>query len=152
MSGKADFSEQEWALITSAPPLAGLMVAAAQRGGTFREALSMGKAYAEAREKHGSSQLLDEIVSTRPKVEHPHPHSPEELREEVLGKVREAVATVSAKSSAQEVEDYAGFVRSLAERVASAHREGGQDVSDAERAALDALDGALGAPPAAPPA
>ena len=35
MTGKADFSEQEWAQITSAPPLAGLMVASAQRGGTF---------------------------------------------------------------------------------------------------------------------
>lgn len=148
MTGKADYSEQEWALITGAPPLAGLMVAASQRGGTFREALSMGKAYAEAREKHGSSQLLDEVISTRPKVEHEHAHSPEELRQDVLQKVSEAVAAVRAKGSEQEVADYTSFVRSLAERVASAHREGGQDVSDAERAALDALDGVLGAPPA----
>jgi len=148
VTGKADYSEQEWALITGVPPLAGLMVAAAQRGGTFREALSMGKAYAEARQQHGSSQLLDELVATRPKVEHEHPHSPEELRETVLGKVREALALLQAKATEQEVADYAGFVRTLAERVASAHREGGQDVSEAERAALDALDGALAAPPA----
>ena len=149
MTGKADFSEQEWAEITGAPPLAGLMVAAAQRGGTFREALSMGKAYAEAREKHGSSQLLDEVVSTRPKVAHERPHSPEQLREDVLEKLSQAVALLRSKATDQEVEDYTGFVRSLAERVASAHRENGQDVSDAERAALDALDGVLGAPPPA---
>ncbi len=145
MTGKADFSEQEWALVTGAPPLAGLMVAAAQRGGTFREALSMGKAYADAREHHGASQLLDEVVTTKPKVEHEHFHSPEELREHVLGRVREAMSVVRAKGTEQEVADYAGFVRSVAEKVAHAHREGGQEVSDAEQAALGEIDSALGA-------
>ncbi|HXB15767.1 MAG TPA: hypothetical protein VNV44_08485 [Solirubrobacteraceae bacterium] len=148
MTGKTDYSEQEWTEITAAPPLAGLMVAASQRGGTFREALSMGKAYAEARQQHGSSQLLDEVVSTRPKVEHEHAHSPDELRDDVLGKVTQAVALVRAKGTEQEAADYTAFIKSLAERVASAHREGGEDVSDAERAALQALDGALAAPPA----
>jgi hypothetical protein len=150
VTGKTDFSEQDWALVTGAPPLAGLMVASAQRGGTFREALSLGKAYTEARQKHGSSQLLDEVVTTRPKVEHERYHSPEELREHVLGKLREAMEVLRAKATEQEVTDYAGFVKSLAERVASSHREGGEAVSDAERSAIAAIDEALAAP--VPPA
>jgi hypothetical protein len=147
VTGKADFSEQEWTLVTGAPPLAGLMVAAAQRGGTFKEALAIGKAYAEARQQHGASQLLDELIATRPKVEHEHFHSPEELREHVLGRLGEAIALVHAKATEQEVADYAAFVHNVAERVAHAHREDGQEVSDAEQKALGEIDAAL-APPA----
>ena len=148
MTGKADFSEQEWELVTEAPPLAGLMVASSQRGGTFREAISMGKAYAEARQKHGSSELLDAVVASKPKVDHTRYHSPDELREHVLARLGEARELLSAKATEQELADYSAFVESLAERVASAHREGGQDVSDAERAALEAVKAALAAPPA----
>ncbi len=148
MTTKADFSEEEWRLIAEAPPLAGLMVSAAQRGGTFREAMSMGKAYAEARKQHGNSELLDELVTTRPKVEHPHVHSPEELHDLVLQRLREASTALRSKATEQEVGDYNGFVSSVAEHVASSHSEGGQDVSDAERAAITAIGEALAAPAA----
>lgn len=148
MTTKADFSEDEWKLIAEGPPLAGLMVSAAQRGGTFREALSMGKSYAEARKQHGSSELLDELISTRPKVEHPHVHSPEELNEHVLQRLSEASTALRSKATEQEISDYNGFVSSLAEHVASSHSESGQDISDAERAAITAIDGALAAPTA----
>lgn len=146
MTTKADFSEEEWKLIAEAPPLAGLMVSAAQRGGTFREALSMGKSYAEARKQHGNSELLDELVTTRPKVEHPHAHSPEELQTLVLQRLGEAAAALRSKATDQEVNDYNGFVSNVAEHVASSHGEGGQDVSDAERAAITAIGEALHAP------
>jgi hypothetical protein len=145
---KADFSEEEWRLIAEAPPLAGLMVSGAQRGGTFREALSMGKSYTEARKQHGNSELLDELVTTRPKVEHPHVHSPEELRDLVLQRLREASTALRSKATEQEISDYNGFVSSVAEHVASSHSEGSQDVSDAERAAITAIGEALGAPAA----
>jgi hypothetical protein len=145
---KADFSDEEWKLIAEAPPLAGLMVSAAERGGTFREALSMGKSYTEARKQHGNSELLDELVTTRPKVEHPHVHSPEELRDLVLQRLREASTALRSKATEQEISDYNGFVSSVAEHVASSHSEGGQDVSDGERAAIAAIGEALGAPAA----
>lgn len=148
MTTKADFSEDEWKLIVEAPPLAGLMVSAAQRGGTFREALSMGKSYTEARKQHGNSELLDELVTTRPKVEHPHAHSPEELRDLVLQRLREASAALRTKATEQEISDYNGFVTGVAEHVASSHSEGGQDISDTERAAIGAIGEALQAPAA----
>ena len=65
MTGKADFTEEEWELVSEGPPSAGLIVVTAQRGGVFRETFAIGKAYTEARRLHGSSQLLDEMVGAR---------------------------------------------------------------------------------------
>ena len=55
MAKKADFSPEEWDLVLSGPPSAGILVATAQRGGTFRESFSIAKTYAEARKHHGNS-------------------------------------------------------------------------------------------------
>jgi hypothetical protein len=43
-----------------------LIVVTAQRGGTFRETIAIAKAYAEARQEHGESELLDEITAAKP--------------------------------------------------------------------------------------
>ena len=80
MTGKADFTPEEWKTVLEGPPSAGLIVITAQRGGTFRETISMAKAYTEARQEHGSSELLDEIVSTKPQVDHTRYHSPEDSK------------------------------------------------------------------------
>lgn len=147
MTAKADYTPQEWDLILQGPPSAGLMVITAQRGGTFRETISMAKAYAEARQLHGQSELLDAIVSAKPEVDHTRYHSPEELKEHSLTHIREAVALLTGKATAQELEDYKRFVVNLAEKVASAHRESGRGedpVSDAERAAIAEVVTVLG--------
>lgn len=145
MTAKADFTEQEWDLVLEGPTSAGMIVITSQRGGTFRETISMAKAYAEAREDHGQSQLLDEIVSAKPKTDRSHSHSPDELREHGLQNIRDAVALLGTKAEPEELEQYRGFVLKLAERVASAHKEGGDGpVSDAERTAIEAISGALG--------
>src|SRR5581483_12484143 len=36
MTGKADFTPEEWHVVLEAPPSAGVIVMTAQRGGTFR--------------------------------------------------------------------------------------------------------------------
>ena len=144
MTAKADFTPEEWKLIAEAPPGAALLVILAAHGGTIRETMAMGKAYARAREQHGQSELLDELVGSRPHVEHERYHSPEELREHTLGHLREAVGILSQKAQPQEVRDYKGFVVSLSESVAAAHSEGGEAVSAPEREAIDAIKGALG--------
>jgi hypothetical protein len=143
MTTHAAFTPQEWELILEAPTSAGMIVVTASRGGTFRETFSMAKAYAEARERHGASELLDEIVSAKPKVDR-HASSPDDLETKGLQHLRDAVASLEAKATPQEVEDYRRFVVGLAERVAHAHREDGQEVSDAERAAIEKIQGALG--------
>jgi len=143
MTAKADFEPEEWKLVTEGPPGAAMLVITSQRGGTFRETLAMGKEYAEARQEHGQSELLDELVSARPQVDHTRYRSPEEQTDGVLAHLREAVALLQGKAQPQEVEDYRNFVVSLCERVAGAHDEGGQAVSDAERAAIESIKGAL---------
>lgn len=51
-------------MVREGPTSAGMIVSMAQRGGSFREAFAMVKAYTEAREDHGDSALLDELVSS----------------------------------------------------------------------------------------
>ena len=144
MTGKADFSPDEWELVQEGPPAAGLIVVTAERGGTLRETFSMAKAYVEARQQHGASELLDEIVSAKPEVDRTRHASFEQLKEYGLRRLREAVEVLERKATPEEVEDYRRFVLTLAERVAAAHKEGGQPVSDAERAAVDEIAAALG--------
>jgi hypothetical protein len=145
MTGKADFTPEEWTAVLEGPPSAGLNVITAQRGGTFRETISMAKAYTEARQNHGASELLDEIVSAKPHVDHTRYSSPEELRQAGLQRIRDAVALLEQKATPEELDEYRRFVVTLAEKVANAHREGGDSaVSDAESAAIDEIRGALG--------
>ena len=71
MTTKADFTDDQWKTVLQAPSAAGLMVAAAQRGGTFRESFSIAKSYTEARKQHGQSALLDEITASKPEMTTP---------------------------------------------------------------------------------
>ena len=145
MTTKAAFSPEEWEVVLEGPPAAGLMVITAAHGGTFRETIAMSKAYAETRAEHGDSELLDEIVSAKPKVDHTRYHSPEELRDAGLGHLRDAMTLLGSKATAAERDDYRRFVISLANKVAAAHREHGQAVSPEEAAAIQQITEALGA-------
>jgi hypothetical protein len=144
MTGKADFTEDEWQLVVEGPPTAGMTVVTAQRGGTFRETLAIAKAYVEARKQHGESQLLDEIVSARPEVDRTRYHSAEELREHGLQHLRDAVELLERKATPEELDEYKRFVLNVADKVANAHREGGESVSADERAAIEAIAATLG--------
>ena len=144
MTTKAAFSPEEWQVVLEGPPAAGLIVITAAHGGMFRETIAMSKAYAEARGEHGESELLDEIVSAKPKVDHSRYHSPEELRDSGLGHIRDAVALLERKATAEELDDYRHFVLTLANKVAAAHKEHGQSVSPAEAEAIQQITAALG--------
>jgi hypothetical protein len=143
MTVKSDFSTEEWQLILEAPPSAGMIVVTAQRGGSIRETIAMAKCYAEARKQHGESELLDEIVAAKPERDHTHYHSPEELREHGLQHLRDSVALLERKATPVEVDEYRQFIVNLSHHVAAAHREHGQDVSEAEQAAIDDITSAL---------
>ena len=145
MTSKEAFSPSEWQLVLEGPPTAGLLVITASHGGTFRETIAMSKAYAEARAQHGESELLDEIVAEKPRVERGgRVHTPEELRDQSIGCVTAAAALIEDKATAQERDDYGHFVLSVANKVAAAHREGGQQVSPAEAQAIEDVTTALG--------
>ena len=144
MTGKADFTQEEWKLVLEAPPSAGLIVVTAQKGGTFRETIAIAKAYTEARKEHGESELLDEITTAKPERDHTHYHSPEELKQGGLQHLRDAVALLETKATPDEVGDYRRFIVTLADKVANAHREHGEAVSDAEKQAIAEITTALG--------
>jgi hypothetical protein len=149
MTTKSDFTDEEWKLVLQGPTSAGLLVIASDRGGSVRESFSMAKAYAEARQDHGDSELLDTIVATKPEVDKTRPHSPEELQERALQHLRDAVAMLEQKATPEEVEEYKRFIVTLAERVAEARKEGflglsGDRVSPEERAVVEQIAEALG--------
>ena len=146
MTAKSEFNADEWERVARAPALAGVMVALADRGGTFRESLALGKAYAAARSE-GGSELLEELVASPPSLNPESVKQPDQIPEQI----REAVRTVEEKATPEEAEDYRQFVLRLADVVAHAHKEGGvlgiggREVSPEEQAVLDRLSSTLSA-------
>jgi hypothetical protein len=124
-----------------------MVVLTAQSGGTWSETWAMSKAYAEARQQHGESELLDEVVSAKPRMERTSYRTPEELREGCLQRIRDAIAVLEGRATPQEIADYKSFIVHLTHKVAAAHREDGQDVSAAESDAIQAVAETLGVPP-----
>jgi hypothetical protein len=148
VTGKTDFTEEEWKTVLEGPPSAGLIVIASDRGGSIRETFSMAKAYTEARKQHGDSELLDALVTAKPEMDHTRYHSPEELKEGSLKHITNALELLKAKASPEEVEDYKKFIVGLANRVAEARKEGfmglsGDRVSDDEKTAIAEIEAAL---------
>ncbi len=141
MTGKADFTEEEWNLVREGPPTAGMIVLVSSKGGSFRETWALAKTFAEARKQHGESELLDALVAHRPDT--PRFSSPEEAEQQGLEQLRQAVALVREKAP-EDVESYGNFVREVARRVAEAHKEeSGQAVSAEEQEAIGKIESAL---------
>ena len=141
MTGKADFTPEEWELVREGPPTAALVAMTAEKGGSFRESWALAKAYTEARQAHGESELLDALVGEKPDLK--RYKTPEELDAQGLGRLTEAVALLEQKATAAEVDAYRKFALDVAERVGAAHKEGGQPISDAERAAIERVKAIL---------
>ena len=150
MTSKADFNAEEWSKVAEGPLLAGLRVVAADRGGTIRETVAMGKVYAQARQQQSGYELLEELASSPPALDRERVKSPEDIGRVTTESVREAVSILQQKATPEEVDAYRNFVMDVAEAAAKAHKEGGfigiggKQVSEKEQAALDEIQGALG--------
>jgi hypothetical protein len=141
MTGKADFTEEEWNTLRQGPPSAGMIVLISSKGGSFRETWALAKTFAEARQQQGDSELLDALVAHKPDT--PRFHSPEEADEKGLELIRQAVALLQEKAPG-DVEGYKQFVLEVARRVAEAHKEeGDQAVSSEEQGAIAKIESAL---------
>jgi hypothetical protein len=137
MTTKSAFTDDEWKLVAEGPVTAGMTVLTAEGGGTFRETFALARAYTDARKQHGESELLDEIVSAKPEFDRHRYGSPDQLRSAGMQRLDEAVALLQAKATPEELADYREFVVGLAQHVAEAHKEHGQQISPTEEAALD---------------
>jgi hypothetical protein len=116
----------------------------------------MGKVYAAAREKHGESELLDELVASPPAIDRGQVEGAGgDLAAATKQGLENALRLVEEKGTPEEVDAYKRFVMSVAQAAASAHKEGGflgiggKEVSEAEDQALDEISTTLGEPPAA---
>ena len=163
MTGKTDFTEQQWEAIRSATHLVALATATAGNSGLFGSiSESMASASAIAEAIRGDDSLLRETFDK------------EEIRAaqkslmEMLKSVTDksalsanlqkaaaettlaALAALNDKGAMREAEAYKAFLKGVADKVASASKEGGflgfggERISDGEREFLAALDRALG--------
>ena len=150
MTSKAAFNAEEWSTITEAPALAAMLVIAADRGGTIRESLSLGRAYSAARKEGAGVELIDQLVATPPQVDPKQFGSLEGLKEQAPQRLREATDLVADKATPEEAAAYRQFLLGLADTVAHAHKEGGflgiggKEVSEEEQKVLDELAAMLG--------
>ena len=154
MTSKAEFNAEEWDRVVQGPLYAGMRVIAADRGGTLRESLAIGRVYRDAREQQGESELLDELVKSQPTIDQ------QKAKEEAgdistiaTKHIQDAISVLGEKATPEEVDAYKRFVMTVAQAAASAHKEGGflgiggTEVSEAENAALDEISTTLGSPP-----
>ncbi len=153
MTTKADFNAEEWTTLVECPLFAALQVVAAERGGTIRESLAIGRAYADARKHQGDSPLLDELVASPPSVDPKQLQEGGDLKALAATRLTAAAALVEQKAAPEEAQAYKQFVLTVAEAAANANREGGfvgiggKPVSANEQAVLDNLRQTLALPP-----
>jgi hypothetical protein len=150
MARKEDFDAVEWDTIAQAPAIAGLMVMAAQRGGTIRESVAMASAYKTALVQ-GTEGILGAIVEKPPQISPREFSSREDLNAKGADRIRSAVELLESKGAApEEVDAYREFTVTVAAQAAEADKSGGflgiggKRVTEAERAALDRIREALG--------
>jgi hypothetical protein len=154
VTSKADFNAEDWSTVVDGPLYAGLRVIAADRGGTLRETLAMGRVYEEARAKQGASPLLDELIKSPPAIDQERlKQAGGDLSAVTTEHLRRAMSILESTATPADADAYKTFVMTVAQAVAEAHKEGGflgiggTRVSEAENQALDEISLALGSPP-----
>jgi hypothetical protein len=150
MTEKADFDAASWEKISGAPAIAAMYVITAEKGGTIRESMAVGKVYAEAREKSTGSPLVDEIVASLSSVTPNQFENKEQFRAQAIPQIEEAVGLLAGKAAEADVAAYRDFILELARRVADADKSGGflgiggERETSSETAAIEELRSALG--------
>jgi hypothetical protein len=144
MTGRANFSDEEWELLCDGPAAAGMVAVTASVGGNLRESRALANSYAEARKQHGESELLDALVAEEPSVK--QYDSPEELERHGLRRLSEAVLLLQEKATRGEVTGYKHFTLDVAANVAEAHRDEIASVTPEERAAIEKIAASLNPP------
>jgi hypothetical protein len=162
MAAKADFTPEAWTALRNTPHLiAATMVLAGQSGitGTFQESFATAQGMYEG--LTGGNPLIRELAATEEARA-----AQEFLRgqvslgvpaEQITAKVRglatenldRALAALAAKGSPADLNDYKSWVYGIANKIASAAKEGaflgfgGERISDAEEALLKDLGAKL---------
>jgi hypothetical protein len=139
MTGKADFSQEEWTQLQHGLMGTTLLVSLSDPGlfDTFKEAGAAGRHLAEAR-RGNESELVRELATSPPGA-FGLGKQPQQLEAETLDALRSGMAALRAKAP-DEADAYRRFVLEVAQSVAAA--AGG--VAAGESGAIDKIRGALG--------
>jgi hypothetical protein len=163
MVGKANFSADEWRQILQSPMLAGVAISAAEPSGLFgtlKESMASARALLDAKNDPSADDLIKAVVADFETSEG-RTHARDGLKASLSGskpveiktKAIEALRQVGLLLDAKAPADAATFktwLRHISQSVAEAASEGGflgfggVAVSEAEKATLAEVSGALG--------
>jgi hypothetical protein len=163
MASKASFSPEEWTKVLQSVMMAGIAVTAAEPSGlwgTLKESMVAGHALLEAKSDTKSSELIKAVVAdfetsegraaARDRLQATLTGSkPGEVKAKAVAAVRDAAALLDAKAP-DEAAAFKAWLRHISQAVAEASTEGGflgfggVRVSEAEKATLAEISGALG--------
>lgn len=163
MTGKADFSEQEWTRLKRAPFVAGMAISLADPGGPIelvKETAATLGTVRDAAESGGRGELIDAVAQEVVAEARQRKNPLQDFRakgalagQEILEELAEANRVVSAKATPEEAGAFRDWLQTAAQEAANAAKEGGflgfhaERVSEGEQRMLDKLAEAL-APPA----
>ena len=156
MSGKADFSADEWDLLRSSPLMASLLVVAASPSGPVglvQESSAAGRLVMEAAANAQTpllKALAEDMVKTMAIPRPPAGATPAQVQEAAAEILRRTSALLATKASPEETTEIKEWLAKVAQSTAEAAKEGGflgiggTLVSDQEKAALATVHDALG--------
>jgi hypothetical protein len=163
MTGKADFTDEEWTRLKRAPFIAGMAISLSDPGGPIelvKETAATLKTVAGAAEQAGRGELVAAVAAevTAETKARKNPLSDFKAKgalagQEILEELSAVNGIVSVKARPDEAEAYRAWLMDAAQEAANAAKEGGflgfhaVRVSEGEQRMLDKLAEAL-APPA----
>ena len=164
MTTKADFTEEEWARLGRAPLVAGMAITFADPGGpieAIKESSAAIKTVLEAAESGDHGEFVHALAADVAEKARQHQNpladfKPKgaDVREQIVDELRAVNALLTEKTTPDEAAQVREWLKSAAQRAASAAKEGGflgfhaQRVSEGEQRMLDTL-GEVFADPAA---
>ncbi len=163
MTTIADFSAEEAQLLTETPFAVGIAVMMAGKSGlgTIKEATAVTTSVMAGRQTFTNDTLIQTLVSTleaqakqdraaAKEMVNPFENvPPDQILPTTLERCRQAADLMTQKASSEETANYKAWLMSVADKVASAAKEGdflgigGVRVSDAEKAVIQQIGEAL---------
>ena len=162
MSTKADYTPDEWQLLLDVPPLVGTAVMVAGRSGlgSVKEAMAVASGTLNAKDGYEDNELIEALIEGRIKdgdraeIERLgsdyRGQRSVEIRGAAVKKCQQVTELLLAKSNDAEASQYKHWAISVAQKVASAAKEGGflgiggERVSESEQEIIEAVTTALG--------
>jgi hypothetical protein len=157
MTTKTDFTEEEWVRLGRAPIVAGMAISLADPGGpieTIKESNAAIRTVLEAAQSGEHGELVQAVArdvaekaSRRQNPMSGFRPKGADARDEVLDELRAVNALLVDKTTPEEAAQFRDWLRTAAQRAATAAKEGGflgfnaQLVSEREQQMLDTLAG-----------